>query len=103
MIEIGSVLAVFGVRGELRVRLDNPASDLWRAPLEVTARRLGNHVEIRFTVPTRDMDAQQPANIDRIEVWALTGTQVPAPLVMKHGTLVATVPVRRPRLELSPL
>jgi hypothetical protein len=66
------------------------------APLEVTARRLGNRVEIRFTVPTRDMDAQQPANIDRIEVWALTGPQVPAPLVMKHGTLVATVPIRRP-------
>jgi 16S rRNA processing protein RimM len=36
-IEIGSVLAVFGVRGELRVHLDNPRSDLWKAPVEVTA------------------------------------------------------------------
>ncbi len=33
------MLAVFGVRGELRVHLDNPASVLWRAPLEVTAVR----------------------------------------------------------------
>jgi hypothetical protein len=66
------------------------------APLDVAARRLGNRVEIRFTVPSRDVDAQQPANIDRIEVWALTGPQVPARLVMEYGTLVATVPVRRP-------
>ena len=66
------------------------------APLEASARRLGNRVEIRFTVPNRDMDAQQPANIDRIEVWALTGPPVTPPQVMKHGTLVATVPVRRP-------
>jgi hypothetical protein len=66
------------------------------APLEVTARRLGTRVEIRFTVPNRDVDAQRPASIDRIEVWALTGPQVAAPLLMKYGTLVATVPVRQP-------
>jgi predicted small lipoprotein YifL len=66
------------------------------APLEVTARRQGARVEIRFTVPNRDVDAQRPANIDRVEVWALTGPMVAAPLMMKYGTLVATVPVRKP-------
>ena len=66
------------------------------APSEATARRLGNRVEIRFTVPTVDVDGQRPAHVDRIEVWALTG-QVPDPILfMKYGTLVGTVPVRRP-------
>jgi predicted small lipoprotein YifL len=66
------------------------------APAEVSVRRLGNRVEIRFTVPTGDLDGQRPANIDRIEVWALTGPLVQAPTLMKYGTLVGTVPVRRP-------
>ena len=66
------------------------------APAEATARRLGNRVEIRFTVPTVDLDGQRPAHIDRVEVWALTG-QVPDPILfMKYATLVGTVPVRRP-------
>jgi hypothetical protein len=66
------------------------------APAEVTARRLGNRVEIRFTVPTVDLDGQRPAHIDRIEVWAVTG-QVPDPILfLKYATLVGTVPVRRP-------
>jgi hypothetical protein len=66
------------------------------APAEVSARRLGSRVEIRFTVPTGDLDGQRPANIDRIEVWALTGPLVQAPMLLKYGTLVGTVPVRRP-------
>lgn len=66
------------------------------APAEVSARRLGSRVEVRFTVPTRDLDGQRPASIDRIEVWALTGPLVQAPTLLKYGTLVGTVPVRRP-------
>lgn len=66
------------------------------APAEVSARRLGNRVEIRFAVPTGDVDGQRPANVDRIEVWALTGPLVSAPMVLKYGALVGTVPVRRP-------
>ena len=66
------------------------------APAEATARRLGNQVEIRFTVPTVDLDGQRPAHLDRVEVWALTG-QVTDPLLFrKYATLVGTVPVRRP-------
>jgi len=53
VIQIGSVLAVFGVRGELRVHLDNPASDLWKAPLEVTAVRPdGTEREVVLSVRT---------------------------------------------------
>ena len=66
------------------------------APTEVSARRQGERVEIRFTVPTADLDGQHPAHVDRIEVWALTGPVVPPPLFMKYATLVATVPVRKP-------
>lgn len=63
---------------------------------ELSVRRLGNRVEIRFTVPTVDVDGQRPARIDRVEVWALTGPATPAPLFLKYATLVGTVPVRRP-------
>jgi predicted small lipoprotein YifL len=66
------------------------------APPESSARRLGDRVEIRFTVPTVDMDGQRPAHLDRIEVWALTGQVTDPILFMKYATLVATVPVRRP-------
>lgn len=66
------------------------------AATEVSARRLGQQVEIRFTVPVRDVDNQRPANIDRVEVWALTGPRVAPDLFLKHATLVATVPVRPP-------
>ena len=63
---------------------------------ETTARRVGNRVEIRFTVPTVDLDGQRPAHLDRVEVWALTG-QVPDPILfLKYATLVGTVPVRKP-------
>ena len=66
------------------------------APAETTARRVGNRVEIRFTVPSVDLDGQRPAHLDRVEVWALTG-QVPDPILfLKYATLVGTVPVRRP-------
>jgi hypothetical protein len=65
-------------------------------PAEVSVRRAGSNVEVRFTVPAGDVDGQRPAHIDRVEVWALTGPAVDADLFMKHATLVATVPVRRP-------
>jgi len=66
------------------------------APAEASARRVGNRVEIRFTVPVMDMDRQRPAHIDRVEVWALTGQVQDPVLFRKYSTLVGTVPVRRP-------
>jgi predicted small lipoprotein YifL len=66
------------------------------APAETTARRVGNRVEIRFTVPAGDLDGQRPAHLDRIEVWALTGQVSDPILFLKYATLVGTVPVRRP-------
>lgn len=66
------------------------------APAEATARRLGGRVEIRFSVPTVDLDGQRPAHLDRVEVWAFTGQVTDPILFMKYATLVGTVPVRRP-------
>ena len=66
------------------------------APADVSARRVGNRVEIRFTVPVMDLDRQQPAHIDRVEVWAITGQVADPVLFRKYATLVGTVPVRRP-------
>lgn len=66
------------------------------APADTSVRRLGNRVEVRFTVPVMDVDRQRPAHLDRIEVWALTGQVSDPTLFMKYATLVGTVPVRRP-------
>ncbi len=66
------------------------------APASPSARRLGNIVEIRFTVPVVDLDGQRPANLDRIEVWALTGQVSDPALFLEYATLVGTVPVRPP-------
>jgi predicted small lipoprotein YifL len=66
------------------------------APAEISARRMGDRVEVRFTVPTTDLDGQEPASIDRIEVWALTGPAVEPDRFREYATLVGTVPVRRP-------
>ena len=66
------------------------------APTEISARRMGDRVEVRFTVPTTDLDGEEPASIDRIEVWALTGPAVEPERFREYATLVGTVPVRRP-------
>ncbi len=65
-------------------------------PPETSARRMGDRVEIRFTVPSSDIDAQEPASIDRVEVWALTTPTASPEHFRKYGTLVGSVPVRKP-------
>jgi hypothetical protein len=68
------------------------------APAELTAERRAATVDVEFTVPAANTDNSRPANISRVEVYAITG---PATLtdqqVLKYGTRIATVPVKAPR------
>lgn len=99
-----------------------PFSSAPAVPTEVTVRRKGDQVEIRFRVPLINSDGRKPARIDQVEVYALTmpaskgrepgrsadfgaagrgGAGMPGrgesgPPFKKHGTVVASVVVREP-------
>ena len=73
-----------------------PLSNRPRAPEAVTARLQGDRVVVRFTIPRANQSGVQPANIERVDVYALTGPKLPAARFLEHAAVVATVPVRRP-------
>jgi hypothetical protein len=68
------------------------------APPDVQANRRGSSVELAVVVPGANADGSRPANISRLEIYALTGspTFTDADL-LKHGTRVASLPVKAPR------
>jgi hypothetical protein len=68
---------------------------------ELTAARIDTDVFVRFTVPTANVDGQRPADIARVEVYAITANREPtaeddAEDIRERATLVATENVRRP-------
>jgi len=68
------------------------------APKDLTAQRRGDRVDIRFVVPAENTDGSRPANITRVDIYALTGpTNVPDEVLLKRGTRIASVPVKAPR------
>ena len=75
-----------------------PFSKVPGAPQEVTIRRKGDLVEARFKVPAANSDGRQPARIDSVALYALTGPGkgVNTPLFLKHAEPVATALVREP-------
>ncbi len=68
------------------------------APGDLTAQRRGDRVDLRFVVPAENTDGSRPANIERVEIYALTGpTNVSDEVLLKRGTRIASVPVKSPR------
>jgi hypothetical protein len=72
-----------------------PLSTLPRAPEALSARLQGDQVQIRFRIPSVTQSNVRPANLQRVDVYALTGPTVPRDRFLKHATVVASVPVRR--------
>jgi predicted small lipoprotein YifL len=67
-------------------------------PADLTAARRGDTVDVQFTVPNANTDRSRPANVSRVDVYALTGPPSVAPAdVVKHGTKVGSVAVKAPR------
>jgi hypothetical protein len=67
------------------------------APLsDFTARRSGDTVYLRFTVPASNTDNTTPADLSRIEVYAYTAVKEIEGLHVRDMTLVSEMPVRRP-------
>jgi hypothetical protein len=68
------------------------------APSDVTAVRRANTVDLQLTVPSANTDSSRPANVARVEVYALTGpATVSEAEVLKQGTKVASMAVKAPR------
>ena len=68
------------------------------APGDLTAERRGNRVDLHFVVPAENIDGSRPANIARVDVYALTGpTNVSDAVLLKRGTRIASVEVKAPR------
>jgi hypothetical protein len=70
---------------------------------DLNARRLGNDVFLQFTIPARNADNSAPADLVRMEAYAITGNpEDPAgrPLdpteFLKYATTVATIEVEPP-------
>jgi hypothetical protein len=73
------------------VRLPSP-------PTDFTASRQGDDVTLKFTVPAANTDNSRPANIARVDVFAMTAAGAIAEAdVVQRGTKVGTVAVKSPR------
>ena len=81
-----------------------PLAPLVFVPGAVTSlqvQRFDDDVFIRFEVPTENTDGSEPANLERVEVYALTtqrdpeqpGPRLPLADWRDYATLVATIPV----------
>jgi hypothetical protein len=88
-----------------------PLPPLLRIPAPVgepAAMRVDDEVFVRFTVPATNVDGVAPADIARVEVYAITADREPtgeddAEELRRLSTLVATEQVRRPVPPLPPL
>ncbi|HXE80120.1 MAG TPA: hypothetical protein VNK41_05175 [Vicinamibacterales bacterium] len=77
-----------------------PLSTLPRAPESVTARLQGDQVQIRFRIPRATQSNIEPADLERVDVYALTtDDEVQRDDFLERATVVASVPVRRPAPE----
>ena len=91
---VGSVISACGKSG-------SPLPPIVRipaAPAEFAAARRGDSVELTFTVPSANTDGTRPANVERVEVFAYTGSaEVRNEQIVKLATRVGQVAVKRPR------
>jgi hypothetical protein len=73
------------------VRLPTP-------PADIVAERRGNTVGIRFMIPGTNTDGSRPANIERVEVFALSGPpNLTVDEIVREGDRVARIDVKAPR------
>ena len=66
-------------------------------PAEFVAARRGGSVDVRFAIPRANADGSEPADLSRVDVYALTGPGTPLPDdIIGRGTKVGTVTVNIP-------
>jgi hypothetical protein len=68
------------------------------APGELMAQRRAGTVDLQFIVPAANTDGTRPANVERVDVYGITGPPtVTDDQILKLGTKVASVTVKAPR------
>jgi hypothetical protein len=88
-----------------------PLPPLLRIPSavgEASVMRFNDEVIVRFTVPTSNADGNQPADIQRVETYAITlerapSANLPPERLRRAATLLHSEPVRRPVVPTAPL
>ncbi len=80
-----------------------PVQIVSTAITDLTARRLGSTVYLQFTVPQRNVIGDGPADVEQVEVYALTGEPFDPPGtplddedLLEYATLVGSVEVQPP-------
>jgi predicted small lipoprotein YifL len=62
---------------------------------KLTAQRVGNDVYLTITIPSQNIDASTPADVSRIDIFAVTAdTPPPRPRIFEIAAKVASVDVR---------
>jgi len=68
------------------------------APTELTAQRRASSVDVQFIVPAANTDGTRPANVERVDVYAITATRsFTDDQILRLGTKIASVDVKAPR------
>jgi hypothetical protein len=69
------------------------------APAGVAAARRATSVDVTVTLPASNTDGTRPANIDRVDVYAVTGPlgNATEDALIKYGTKIGSVAVKAPR------
>jgi hypothetical protein len=73
-----------------------PLAPIVRVPariLDLSARRLGDTVHVRFTVPDANQDGTRPADLDRVDVYAYTAALPGDSPTLRNATLIGVVKV----------
>jgi hypothetical protein len=75
-----------------------PLVRLPSAPADFAAERRGATVDLQFTVPAANTDNSRPANLRRVDVYAITtGDELTDTQIVKLGKRVGSVDVKAPR------
>jgi hypothetical protein len=69
------------------------------APPVIRADRRGSTIEVELSVPNANVDGSRPANLTRIDIYAINGpaTALTDLDIVERGTKVASLPVKSPR------
>jgi hypothetical protein len=68
------------------------------APADLRAERRGDTVEINLVVPSANTDGTRPADVERVEVYAITGlASITDEQLAKLATRIGSVDVKAPR------
>ena len=74
-----------------------PLVTLPAPPRDFTALRRGGRVDLQFGVPTANADSSTPADLVRVDVYAMTGlSTLSAEEIIRHGAKVGSVAVNPP-------